>query len=126
MDEIGSVLLVDDEEEVRKILGRNLQAHRFRVETAENWEEAHSKLMRTKFDVLLIDLHLPGIDGDRYSRTIRQTSLGKKLKIIIFSNEDEEVLAERAIDAGVDGFISKSESLETYIKKLESCLNNAD
>ncbi len=118
----GRVLLVDDEAQVRNIMGAVLRKNDFYVETAANWSEAHTKLSRHEFDVLLIDLHLPGIDGDRYATVIRQTAMGKSLKIVIFSNEEKEILAERAIQAGADGYITKSEPSRNFVRKLESYL----
>ncbi len=118
----GRILLVDDDPQVRSLLGQALRKNRFYVETAAHWGEAHTKLSTGGFDILLIDLHLPGIDGDRYVSAIRQTRAGHDFKIIIFSNDERETLARRAMLAGANGYLSKSEPISAFLKKLRANL----
>ncbi len=116
------ILLVDDEVEVRKILGKTLENNDFYVETAANWGEAHTKLSTGRFDLMLIDLHMPGIAGDRYSQVVRETQAGRDIKIVLFSNEDKDILAKKAIQAKVDGYILKSEPISSFLQKLSAHL----
>ncbi len=119
----GRILLVDDELHVRKLLSHELRKNRFEVETASNWSEAHEKLLSSCFDILLIDLHLPGIDGDRFVRILRQTKIGYNIKMVLFSQEEEEILAERAALAAADGYIPKYDYGQQFIQKLETYLS---
>jgi two-component system, NarL family, response regulator FusR len=101
-----SVLVVDDHAIIR--LGvRQLLGDQAQVSDAESVAQARSLLSQRQFDLMLLDLGL----GDDFGLTalplLRQ--LAPQMKIIVLTSMDEALYAERALRAGADGFVMKSE-----------------
>jgi DNA-binding response OmpR family regulator len=67
------ILLVEDDEALRFIVKDNLEQHNYEVEVAENGEIALDAFNRKKFDLILLDVMLPKIDGFQVAKTIRKS-----------------------------------------------------
>lgn len=102
-----NVLLADDHEVVRAGYHRLLESNSDISVIAEagSGEEAYQRFMRYRPDVIVMDLTMPGIGGLEASRLI--LTHDNAAKILIFSVHENEVLLSRAIDVGVQGYISK-------------------
>ncbi|WP_285742434.1 response regulator transcription factor [Lentzea sp. NBRC 105346] len=99
-----SVLLVDDDERIRQALGLALTDEGFTVEEAESGEDALRQLDSAGFDVVLLDLMLPGVDGLDVCRMLR--SRGDLPIIIVTARTDTpDVIA--GLEAGADDYVTK-------------------
>lgn len=105
MSETGQrVLVVDDENSIRKYLRAALSAQGFNVYEAANGEEAVSGAITHHPDVIILDLGLPDCDGTEVTRRLREWS---KTPIIILSVREAENDKIAALDAGADDYLTK-------------------
>ncbi|WP_434446749.1 response regulator [Lentzea sp. E54] len=99
-----SVLLVEDDERIRQALGLALADEGFDVEESVSGEDALSRLTADRFDVVLLDLMLPGVDGLQVCRTLR--AQGDLPIIIVTARTDtRDVIA--GLEAGADDYVTK-------------------
>jgi two-component system phosphate regulon sensor histidine kinase PhoR len=111
MEENLRVLVVDDEEGMREGMRRVLERSSYQVDLAENGEEAIKLLKANTYDLALIDLKMPGIDGFEVTRYINET-LGRQTVIVIVSalatvEAAMEVTRQGAFDFLVKPFVPK-------------------
>ncbi len=117
-------LIVEDDTNSRKMLHQTLSRAGFSVEAVESGEKAVERFKELQPEVVLMDIHLPGIDGYQTSSRLRAMPGGQQTKIIIvtasgFSSSD---LAEKALEAQADDFVAKPfKASELYEKIKEMC-----
>ena len=99
------MLVVDDERVVCECLREFFTAHGFTVMTAFSGEEALAKLAEQSYDVLLLDVLLPGIHGLEVLRKVRQQHAG--MKTVMMTALDEDALRAQASQLGATAFITK-------------------
>jgi len=104
----SSVLVVDDEFSLRKVLRTSLAASGFDVEEARNGEEALETVREHPFDLVLLDINMPGINGIDACRKIRGVS--PDTGIVMVSVRDQEDDKVRALEAGADRGIRRPSS----------------
>lgn len=98
------VLVVDDENSIRRYLRAALSAQGFTVYEAANGEEAVSAVLNNRPDIIILDLGLPDFDGIEVTRRLREWS---KTPIIILSVREAENDKIAALDAGADDYLTK-------------------
>jgi DNA-binding response OmpR family regulator len=92
-----TVLVIEDEEVMRKVLADNFSADGFEVSTAENGNEGLSTALVEKPDLLLLDNRMPGMSGFEMLRRLRETGAwGEQVPVIFFSNIEPATREERA------------------------------
>jgi len=113
------ILLVDDHAVVRAGYRRLLEnsAHHISVFEAETGEQAYARYTAEAFDLVVMDLTLPGIGGLETIRRITQRD--RTARVLVFSIHDESVFIERALEAGARGYISKSSAAEVLVAAVE-------
>jgi excisionase family DNA binding protein len=99
------VLVVDDDESVRKMLSASLSAAAYEVLTAADGSTALAALQHTPCDLLMADLKMPGMDGLTLIREARKRS--PELAVVIVTGLPSEASAIEAIDIGVSGYVTK-------------------
>ena len=115
----NTILIVDDEPQIRKMLNIYLDAVEFRVEEAETGKQAVRMSTSIKPDLVLLDLGLPDIDGKEVIASIRQWS---QMPIIVLSvrSDDEEIVA--ALDAGADDYVVKPFNASVLLSRIKANL----
>jgi len=101
----SSVLVVDDEASLRKTLRASLSASGYSVEEARNGEEALTTMSGHPFDLVLLDINMPGIGGIDTCRRIRGASPRAGIIMITVRDLDEDKV--RALEAGADDYVTK-------------------
>src|SRR5258705_12523638 len=101
----SSVLIVDDELSLRKVLQISLSASGFAVEEARNGEEALGTVRGHAFDLVLLDINMPGISGIDACRKIR--GMSPHAGIVMVSGRDCEDDKVRAFEGGADDYVPK-------------------
>jgi two-component system invasion response regulator UvrY len=101
------ILIADDHEVVRKGLGKVLTEtlQPIKVEEAGNGQEAISKVLKGEYDLVMLDIKMPGKSGLDVLKEIKQHQ--PKLPVLILSMHPEEQFAVRAIRAGASGYLTK-------------------
>jgi putative two-component system response regulator len=100
------VLVVDDEPAVRGILTQMMRRQGHEVEEAGDGHEALAKIP-LGFDLVLLDVDMPGLDGFRVAEEIRADALGQDLPIIVVTGCQDDHTWQRALEVGVSDLISK-------------------
>ena len=116
----ASVLVVDDEFALRQALRRSLTASGFAVEEARNGEEAMGTVRQQPFDLVLLDINMPGVGGIEACRRIR--SMAPKTAIIMITVRDTENDKVEALEAGADDYVTKPFLLRELIARARSVL----
>ena len=116
-----NILIVDDEEVVKEVLKEVLELHGFKVEEASNSKEAIEKYKNNKFDVVLLDLTLPGdISGAEIGKKILQ--IDKNAKIIITTGYSEDPVLSNYKDYGFHGAVTKPFTIDKLISEIKKVL----
>ena len=111
----ASVLLVEDNVVNQKVACRLLERTGIRVTIAENGQEALEKLARETFDLVLMDIQMPVMDGITATREIRSQERFRNLPIIALSANSQEEDRKRCLAAGMNTYISKPiDALQLY------------
>ena len=112
------VLLTDDHEVVRAGYTRLLESTSDIdvIAEASSGEEACTNYFECRPDVLIMDLNMPGMGGLEACRRIRARD--PKANILVFSVHENEVMLERAFDAGIKGYISKRSASRVMIQAV--------
>ncbi|MDP2753097.1 MAG: response regulator, partial [Nitrospirota bacterium] len=85
------ILVVDDEADLVELVSYNLRKDGFIVDSASDGETALTKVRKGKYDLLILDLMLPGIQGMELCRILRNDSKTARLPIIMLTAKGEEV-----------------------------------
>ena len=118
----NTVLIVDDEMQIRKMLNIFLDASDFKIEESETGRQAVRMAASVKPDLILLDLGLPDMDGKDVIAEIREWS---QVPIVVLSVRavDEEVIA--ALNAGADDYIIKPFNADVLIARIKANLRKA-
>ena len=119
------ILLIDDDVFLRDMYATKFTECGHIVDAAENATTALSKLQQTQdFDVILLDMIMPGLTGTELIAEIKARYPETKSKFIVLSNQGQQEDIDDAMAAGADGYIIKAESIPSdVIKKIESLFN---
>jgi len=108
------LLVVDDEKNMRETLASILSREGYEVAKAASGEEAVKLCTREDYDVVLMDVRMPGIDGVEAFRKIRRHSEG--VRVILMSAYSVDDLKQAALDEGAIAFLSKPLDVERVIR----------
>ncbi len=116
------VLVVDDEDRIRRLLKMYLEKEDFIVVEAENGEEALETALNEEFDVILLDLMLPGMDGEEVCQELRKT---KATPVIMLTAKGEEANRVQGFEIGADDYIVKPFSPREVILRIKALLRRS-
>lgn len=117
--ESGAVLLVDDEPTIVRALSPALKHAGYDVDVADTGEEALRLLALRNYDVVLLDLGLPGMDGQEVIVRIREWS---DLPIIVLSARDAEDDKIAALDGGADDYVNKPFAIGELLARVRASI----
>lgn len=116
-----SILIVDDDTEVRKLLSSVLEDEGYSVETAENGKEAVRASEKSHFDVALIDIKLPDMDGTELLNRLKRRQ-PKMVKIVITGFPTLEN-AIKTVNEGADGYVLKPFDVQKLLEIIRKLLD---
>jgi len=118
---MNRILVVDDHAIVRSGVRRLLaDLPALELREAASGEEALEQVQAGAFELVILDLNLPGLGGLELLRRILKS--GSKLPVLVFSLHTEAIYANRAMEAGARGFVSKSAAPEEFLAAVETIL----
>ena len=120
----ANVLVVDDEPSLRKVFRTSLTANGFVVEEARSGEEAIDMLPQHPFDLVLLDINMPGIGGVEACREIR--ALAPKVGILMVTVRDAENDMVRALEAGADDYVTKPVRFRELVARMRAVLRRLE
>lgn len=122
MDKQYTILVVDDEERIRRLLRMYLEREGYQIEEAEDGETALEKAFATDYDLILLDLMLPGMDGLDVCTEIRRK---KATPVIMLTARGEENNRIEGFEAGTDDYIIKPFSPRELVHRVKAVLRRA-
>lgn len=122
MDNEVKVLVVDDEERIRRLLKMYLEREDYVIEEAEDGDEALDKALTNEYDVILLDLMMPGKDGIEVCKEIREK---KTTPIIMLTAKGEEVNRVQGFEVGTDDYIVKPFSPREVVLRVKALLRRS-
>jgi len=115
-----NTLIVDDEASFRRVLRTSLTQSGFAIDEAQSGEEAIALVSKNVFDLVLLDVNMPGIGGVEACREIRAHS--PKIGIVMVTVQDGENEMVRALEAGADDYITKPIRFRELVARLRAVL----
>ena len=116
---VGRVLVVDDEPQIRRVLRSTLTARGYEVHDARTGEDALDAIREVRFDLVLLDMNMPGMSGLAACRQIRS---GSEVAIIMVTVSDSEEDKVAALDAGADDYITKPFGTPELLARIRAAL----
>ena len=115
----AKILVVDDEPQIRRIMRTSLTAEGYAVYDARSGEEALDAVREQRFDLVLLDVNMPGIGGLEACRSIRSTSDTAIIMLTVRSAEEDKVAA---LDAGADDYVTKPFGMPELLARIRAAL----
>ena len=122
MPDSSTILLVDDEESVQKLLAYPLEREGFRVVQARDGQEALERFAAERIDLVVLDLMLPKLDGLEVCKQLRATST---VPIIMLTARDDELDKVLGLELGADDYITKPFSIREFRSRVRALLRRA-
>ncbi len=119
---VDRLLVVDDNEMNRDMLSRRLKSKGYVVEVAEDGQHALDMLAKSSFDLILLDVMMPGISGIDVLRAVRQTKSRADLPIIMATAKDESEDIVEALKLGANDYVTKPIDFPVALARVQSQL----
>jgi two-component system alkaline phosphatase synthesis response regulator PhoP len=115
------VLIAEDEKDIRELVGFTLRLAGFETVYAANGFEAVNRAKEDLPDLILMDLHMPGMEGDEAARQISLDPVTKNIPIIFLTARDQDIEISGQIGKGIN-FIAKPFAIDTLTSKVKDIL----
>jgi DNA-binding response OmpR family regulator len=117
------ILLVDDEQSVQKLLAYPLRKEGYEVVPAHDGREALDQFAAQRFDLVVLDIMLPKLDGIEVCRRLRSRS---QVPIIMLTAKDDEIDKVLGLEMGADDYITKPFSVREFRSRVKAALRRAE
>ncbi len=115
----GRILVVDDEPQIRRVLRATLTEQGYEVQDARSGDDALILMRESHFDLILLDMNMPGMGGLETCRVIRASSEVAIIMLTVHNLEKEKVAA---LDAGADDYVTKPFSTPELLARVRAAL----
>ena len=116
------ILVVDDEERIRRLLKMYLERENYIIDEAEDGNIALNKALTNDYDIILLDLMMPGKDGIEVCRELREKKL---TPVIMLTAKGEEINRVQGFEVGTDDYIVKPFSPREVVLRVKALLRRA-
>jgi DNA-binding response OmpR family regulator len=116
------VLLVDDEDDLRRVMRDLLEREGYSVQEARDGVQALDQVDRHAPDVIVLDLNLPGLDGYGVLSQLRSRNATRNIPVIVLTAKGDEENEVRVFELGADDFLSKPFRARALPARLEAVL----
>lgn len=117
------ILIVDDDDKIRNLLKDFLISNNFLVSTAINGEEALKKINIINFDVMILDIMMPGIDGYELTKVIRLSSLVPIIHLTAMGDTENVI---QGLEVGADDYLSKPFEPKELLLRIKNILKKTN
>jgi DNA-binding response OmpR family regulator len=120
-----NILLIEDDNFFQKFYATKLREQAFTVDVASNGEEGLKKVKEARYDLLLLDLVMPKIDGFEVLRILSQDDTVKNIPVLVFSTLGQEQDIQKAKELGARDYMNKTFfNFEELLGKIKKLTNN--
>jgi len=116
------ILVVEDEEEIRELVGYNLVKHGYQAILAGSGEDGLKKIRTEVPDLLVLDLMLPGMDGLEVCRSLKRNPATQSIPIVMLTAKGEETDVVTGLELGADDYITKPFSPRVLLARIRTIL----
>lgn len=120
----AKILVVDDDEMARHFLSHILAQQGFLLETAEDGEQALELLKEKEFDIVLLDIEMPGLNGIETLKRIRKNYLKKDLPVLMVTANDQSSEIIQAFDLGANDYVVKPLDVPVLFARIRAHLES--
>ena len=118
----NKILVVDDEEDILELVRYNLARDGYRVVCAASGEQALSRAKSEPFDLIVLDLMLPGIDGLEVAKRLKSKPETRHIPIIMLTAKGEEADIVTGLELGADDYVTKPFSPRILIARVKAVI----
>ncbi|WP_027417267.1 response regulator transcription factor [Aneurinibacillus terranovensis] len=122
MEQNAKILVVDDEERIRRLLRMYLEREKFIIDEAEDGEQALQMAIDNDYDVILLDIMLPGMDGIEVCQRLREQ---KATPVIMLTAKGEEANRVQGFESGTDDYVVKPFSPREVVFRVKAILRRS-
>jgi two-component system, OmpR family, KDP operon response regulator KdpE len=115
----GRILVVDDDPQIRRVMRVTLTGQGYEIDDAKSGEDALERVRNDRFDLVLLDMNMPGIGGLECCRMMRSQS---EIAIIMLTVRDTESDKVAALDAGADDYVTKPFNTSELLARIRAAL----
>jgi len=119
----AQLLVVDDDVDIRELLSRFLQDHQFHVDTAADAIETDALLTQKQYDLIILDVMLPGEDGLSICRRIRVNSNTPVIMLTAMGDETDRIIG---LEIGADDYLPKPFNPRELLARIKAVLRRVD
>lgn len=116
-----NILIIEDDEKIRRILQLELTHEGYRVDTAIDGDDGIDKFNSNKYDLILLDLMLPKLSGEEVCKNIRSMS---EIPIIVITAKDQIKNKIELLDMGADDYITKPFNIDELFARMRVAFRN--
>jgi phosphate regulon transcriptional regulator PhoB len=123
--ETKKILVIDDEPDLIELVSYNLKKEGFKVFSASTGEDALEKVRKDEYDLIILDLMLPGIQGVELCRMLRSNPKTETIPIIMLTAKGEVADKIRGLETGADDYMTKPFSPKELVARVNTVLRRA-
>ena len=112
------LLIVDDDEEIRELLVFDIQSSGYTVDSAKDGEEGLKKAVENNYDLILLDVMMPNMDGFEVASKLRQNKCN--VPILMLTAKDEVASRVKGLDCGADDYLTKPFASEELLARIRA------
>ncbi|PFN20866.1 response regulator transcription factor [Bacillus cereus] len=116
------ILVIEDDQEIQELIKQFLMTQSYIVETASDGFEGMKQFNKQQFDLILLDVMMPNLNGFEVAKMLRTHS---KVPIIMLTALEEEQDQIKGFDLGIDDYITKPFSFHVLIRRVEAVLKRS-
>ncbi|WP_026011035.1 response regulator transcription factor [Paenibacillus sp. OSY-SE] len=117
------ILVIEDDQEIQELIKQFLMTQQYSVEVASDGIEGMKQFNKQSFDLILLDVMLPNLNGFEIAKMIRNQS---NVPIILLTALEEEQDQLKGFDLGIDDYITKPFSFHVLIRRVEAVLRRSN
>ena len=121
-----TILITDDEQDIRDLIAYNLTRDGFAVELAANGKEALATMEKTPVSLIILDIMMPEMDGFETCRAIRANPKTSTIPILFLTARSAEVDQIVSLELGADDYVQKPVSPRVLVARVKSLLRRSD
>ena len=115
---MSKIAIIEDDQAISQMYRFKFEAEGYTVETAENGKLGLALAESMKPDIILLDLMMPEMTGDKMLALLRATTWGKNIKVIILTNMGEQEVPDKVRELGVNGIVLKADMTPRQVADL--------